>query len=256
MADSPSGADVSNQQDRESIVARNREMLDTALAIIEVAGRTGVRARLLGGLAIAAHVDDPSRFSHRAIRDADYYVPSGEQRRFAAVLADADFAPEPRFNALNGHRRMLFHGPAYDVDVLVGEFEMCHRLDFRTRVDLDSPTLPVADLLLTKLQIVQLNAKDAADVELLVAHHEVRTGPGDQIDLDRLTDVTSGDWGLWRTVTGTAEKVATSASPPVRGRLTEIWDALQASPKTLGWRTRARIGERVKWYQEPEEIGR
>ena len=248
MADSPAA--------EEALVARNRAMLETALEVIEVAGRTGVRARLLGGLAIAAHVDDESRFSHREIRDVDFYVPSGEQRRLEPVLTAAGFAPEPRFNALNGHRRMLFHGPAYDVDVLVGEFEMCHRLDFRDRVDVDSPTLPVADLLLTKLQIVQLNAKDAADVEMLVSHHEVRHGPGDQIDLDRIINVTSGDWGLWRTVTGTAETLAATASPAVKGRLTEIWDALQESPKTFGWRTRARIGERVKWYQEPEEVGR
>ncbi len=245
MADSP----------EESIVARNRDMLQTALAVIAEAGRTGVQARLLGGLAIAAHLDDPSAFSHRIIRDVDFYVPSGEQRRFGPVLTAAGFTPEPRFNALNGHRRMLFHGPQYDVDVLVGEFEMCHRIDLRDRVDLDSPTLPVADLLLTKLQIFELNAKDAADVALLVGHHEVRTGPGDHIDLTRLIEATSGDWGLWRTVTLTADKVAAGASPLVKGRLTEITDALHASPKTLGWRTRARIGGRIKWYQMPEEIG-
>ena len=248
MAGVPSGA-------TEAIVARNRAMLDAALGVIEAAGRVGVRARLLGGLAIAAHLENPSHFSHRAIRDVDFYVPSGEQRRFGSVLVEAGFVAEPRFNALNGHRRMLFHGPEYDVDVLVGEFEMCHRIDLRARVDLDSPTLPVADLLLTKLQIFELNAKDAADVELLVSTHEVRSGPGDHIELGRLVDVTSGDWGLWRTVTLTADKVAANASPAVKGRLTEIADALQASPKTLGWRTRSRIGERVKWYQVPEEIG-
>jgi hypothetical protein len=242
--------------DQEGLIARNRAMLEAALAVIEVAGRVGVRARLLGGLAIAAHLDDPSRFTHRPFQDIDFYVPSGEQRRFAPMLSDAGFVSEPRFNALNGHRRMLFHGPDYDVDVLVGEFEMCHRIDFRDRVELDAPTLPVADLLLTKLQIIELNAKDAADVELLVTHHEVARGHGDHIDLNRLIEVTSSDWGLWRTVTGTAQKVASAASPVVRGRLTEIWDALQASPKTLGWRTRARVGERVKWYQEPEEVGR
>ena len=48
---------------------------------------------------------------------------------------------------------------------------MCHRLDLRSRLHIAGPALNPADLLLTKLQIVELNRKDAIDmIALLLAH--------------------------------------------------------------------------------------
>jgi hypothetical protein len=240
----------------EAVAARNRRMLDAALRLIDRARAEGIEARLIGGLAILHHdAELRERGGSRPINDIDLMVPSGQHHLVARVLTQAGYTAEERFNALNGHRRMVFHGPDWDLDVLVGIFEMCHRIDMTTRFDLDYPTLPVTDLLLTKLQIVKLNAKDAGDTVDLVAAHPLGEGPGDQIDLTYLRSLVRDDWGLWRTITGTiATVVATEPSTAVVERLRQLNAALDATPKSTRWKLRARVGDRVAWYVLPDEV--
>jgi hypothetical protein len=239
-----------------AVAGRNRQLLDEALGLINRAGDAGVEARLIGGLAILQHdAELRARGGSRPINDIDLMVPAGAHRLLAQVLMEAGYAPEERFNALNGHRRMVFHGPEWDLDVLVGIFEMCHRIDMSSRFALDHPTLPVTDLLLTKLQIVKLNAKDAGDIVDLVSSHELGEGPGDQIDLAYLRALVRDDWGLWRTITGTLETVVATAPPiEVADRLRALLEALRQAPKSARWRLRARVGDRVAWYVLPDEV--
>jgi hypothetical protein len=243
-------------QGAEPDLAYNLGLLDAARRLVNRAGETGLRPRLLGGLAIAAHLPDPATFGHRRINDIDLFVAGSERRQLVQVMTDAAYVPEERFNALNGHRRMLFHGPDHDVDVLVHEFDMCHRLELESRIGRDAPTLPAADLLLTKLQIVELNEKDAIDVHLLVESHDLGTGPGDHIELDRVVETAAADWGWWRTLHLTTDRVLTTAPPLVRERLTAMLEAIDAAPKSIAWRSRARVGDRKRWYQVPEEVRR
>lgn len=240
----------------ESVAARNRELLDEALRLIARARASGIEARLIGGLAILHHdIELRERGGSRPINDIDLMVPAGAHRLLAQLLIEAGYAPEERFNALNGHRRMVFHGPDWDLDVLVGIFEMCHRIDMSTRFDLDYPTLPVTDLLLTKLQIVKLNAKDAGDTVDLVTAHALGEGAGDHIDLERLRSLVRNDWGLWRTITETVETViATNPPAEVADRLQALLGALHAAPKSARWKLRARVGDRVAWYVLPDEV--
>lgn len=240
----------------EAVAARNRQLLDEALRLIDGARAEGVEARLIGGLAILHHDTElRDRGGSRPINDIDLVVPSGQHRLTARLLTDAGYAPEERFNALNGHRRMVFHGPDWDLDVLVGVFEMCHRIDMTNRFDVDYPTLPVTDLLLTKLQIVKLNAKDASDIVDLVCAHGLGEGPGDHVDLAHLSALVRDDWGLWRTITGTvATVIATGPSGAVVERLGVLLAALHRAPKSARWRLRARVGDRVAWYVLPDEV--
>jgi hypothetical protein len=239
-----------------AVAARNQLLLDEALQLIESAHASGIEARLIGGLAILHHdAELRARGGSRPINDIDFMVPAGQHRQVAQLLVEAGYQPEERFNALNGHRRMVFHGRNSDVDVLVGIFEMCHRIDMSSRFALDYPTLPVTDVLLTKLQIVKLNAKDAADTIDLVRAHLLAEGDGDHIDLARLRALVRDDWGLWRTITGTIETViATDPPAEVADRLHALLDALQQAPKSARWRLRARVGDRVAWYVLPDEV--
>ncbi len=240
----------------EGAAARNRALLDEAVRLIDRARDAGIDARLLGGLGILQHDDAlRRRGGSRAINDIDLIVPGGQHRQIARLLVAAGYAPEERFNALNGHRRMLFHGPESDLDVLVGIFEMCHRIDMSARIGLDYPTLPVADLLITKLQIVKLNAKDAADIVDLVAAHPLGEGTGNHVDLAYLRDLVRDDWGLWRTMTGTLQTVEATQPPlTVSDRLRGLLAALNAAPKSARWKLRARVGDRVAWYVLPDEV--
>ena len=140
---------------------------------------------------------------------------------------------------------------------------MCHPLELDGRLELDPQTLAPADLLLTKLQVVKINAKDIIDAQALLLGHQVERGPGDVIDLGRLVQVTSRDWGWYTTFTDNLGRLMpdmetvlpADAAAQIGGRVATIQQALASAPKSIQWRARAALGRRVAWYELPEEIG-
>src|SRR4030095_8322832 len=100
-------------------------------------------------------------------------------------------------------RRLLYYDEANgrQLDVFVGAFRMCHTLELDDRLTLDPATLAPADLLLTKLQVVEVNRKDQTDaLALLLCHELAAERAGDVIGIDRLAAVTARDWGWFTTV--------------------------------------------------------
>jgi hypothetical protein len=186
-------------------------------------------------------------------------------------LEQAGCIPDKRFNNLNGDRQMYFNAPSgRPIDVMVDRLSMCHTLEFRSSFGSPSATLDPADLLLSKLQIVEINEKDAHDIFHLLSG--VRVGSDANplarpfIDPDRFGSVLAGDWGWWRTVTGSLNKLPDllAAQPnlappyPKYDALTQAKQLLEIAdtvPKGLKWKTRARVGDRVRWYELPEEVG-
>ncbi len=211
----------------------------------------GVALRLLGGVAIAIHcqrAEDP----HRSFSDVDTVVGRRHVKALKTALAERGYAGDERFNALSGGDRLIFKGPGGKLDVFVDRFEMCHEIPLGDRLELDSPTLTVTDLLLTKLQVVEMNGKDFEDLVLLIESHEVGGGEGDQINADHLRQLLGRDWGLWKTSTLSFAKLRERA-PRLGERIGEL-EAAAEGPRSLSWKLRARVGERTKWYEEPEEV--
>jgi hypothetical protein len=247
--------------------------LQEALRIIRRAGERNLMVRLMGGLAFHALVPEWEAAIARDGRDIDLATRGRDGRDVAKLLEEMGYIADRQYNALYGHKQLYFLDPSRDrpVDVLIDRLEMCHRLEFADRLTLDDPTLDPTDLLLTKLQIVKITRKDLLDVlallsELpLVASHDGTR----RIALDRIVQITGQDWGWWRTVTGNLERLRTfigdlgpdelELGRPPRFLLGEQLDrldaAIEAGPKSTRWRIRARIGERVAWYEEPEEVG-
>jgi len=150
------------------------------------------------------------------------------------------------------------------LDVFVGEFEMCHRLPIADRLYLEAETVPLAELLLTKLQVVRMNEKDVLDICAILIEHDVAEADDDAVDGGHIARLLAADWGLWRTRKGTiASTKSHLGSQPLseeeRGRidrrLDALWERIEREPKSLRWKGRARLGERATWYQEPEEVG-
>ena len=243
--------------------------LPEALGLAEQAASAGVGLKLLGGLAVRVLTPDlPPRL--RAGQDMDFACLSKGRKATVSFLEDSGYVPDKRFNALNGDRQMYFTAPSgRPVDVMVDRLSMCHVLDFRPAFGSLPHTLDAADLLLSKLQIVELNEKDARDILQLLAGlpvGEQTGGSGPVIGASRFGQVLSGDWGWWRTVTGNLAKLpgiaadkpelVAPAAPhdPLTqaARLTEIAHAV---PKSMKWKMRANIGDRVRWYELPEEVG-
>jgi hypothetical protein len=228
-------------------------LVGEGIDLVHAAGETGLMVRLLGGVGVVSHCPHVlAGKPHREIDDIDVAVTRRDARKLTAFLEDRGYAAERRFNALHGDSRMIFQGPAGKLDVFVGSFSMCHTLELDNRLPLDSPALTATDLLLTKLQIVELNAKDAHDASVLLVEHPIEAGDGDHIDVAYLARVTGDDWGLWRTVTATLQSLA-ELHPVVADRCRELGEAIEAAPKTRRFKLRARVGERVRWYELPEE---
>jgi hypothetical protein len=255
--------------------------LAEALRIVEAADREGILLRLMGGMAVRAHAPEWTHRTRRREVDLDFATRSKDRKAAFALLEREGYTPDKRHNALFGQHQGYFMDEARrrPVDVLVDKLEMCHRIEFGDRLAASRPTLPVADLLLSKLQIVKINKKDVLDALVLLAEHPLRQddGAADEtqgegaISLPRIFAHTSNDWGWWRTVTGnlqvlqdfldhefTEADLDVGARPvryQVREQLAGLRDAIEAAPKSTRWKLRARIGERQRWYEEPEEVG-
>ncbi|HVB54786.1 MAG TPA: hypothetical protein VNF24_11440 [Candidatus Acidoferrales bacterium] len=246
--------------------------LDAAVTLVRVAAARGVPLRIVGGLAVRYLTPDfPART--RSGQDLDL-ASTGEARRdLTTFLGEHDYQPDKNFNALYGHKQLYFRSPdgSQTLDVLVDRFEMCHTLDFTGRLTRVPVTLDPTDLLLSKLQIVQLNAKDAQDVcyLLAVAPLSASDTPGD-IGLGRIGELMGSDWGWWRTVTANLdlisklidERVEGPAGPlvpdghreEVAGAVVSIRAHCDRVPKSRKWKWRAAIGDRKRWYEQPEEV--
>ena len=131
-----------------------------ALRLVELAQARGVALRVVGGVAVALHTQGELHPAlRRPYRDIDLVTTRKRDREALKVLVAAGYESNERFNSMAGvHNRLVVYDNANgrQVDVFVGEFRMCHALSFE-RLDVDSPTVPLAELLATKLQIVRMN---------------------------------------------------------------------------------------------------
>jgi len=248
------------------IQGQDTDPLPEALGLIEAGRAHDVPLRLMGGLAVRVLCPDfPPR--ERKGQDLDLASTSKARPKLRDMLVERGYEPDKRYNALYGHKQLYFRSPeGRTVDVLVDRLEMCHDLPFATRIERMPLTLDVADLLLSKLQIIELNQKDAQDAVYLLSAYPVRDGddPG-TIGLARLREFLADDWGWWRTVTrnldrighliadGQSSLVPSNATHDPAAQAKAIAAMAESSPKSLGWKMRARVGERKRWYRVPQE---
>ncbi len=235
---------------------------DAELArILGAARAAGIALPALGGLAVRLLCPSAARPPlSRGYKDIDLATPARHARRATELLSGLGYRPDEAFNRLHGHQRLYLWDPvnARRIDVFVDRFSMCHELDLRPALREGAATLPAADLLLTKLQVVQINEKDLQDAAALLIDLPLEPKG---IDPQRIASVVGDDWGWWRTVTGNLgvlTRYGTSLPEELGGRLQEALERLsgeiERAPRSLRWRMRARLGERVRWYEEPEEI--
>jgi hypothetical protein len=243
-------------------------MVAQGRAIVAAAAARSIPVRLVGGVAIWLRGSAAARAAlGRSYPDIDLVAHKRQSRALRSALEEEGFEPERVFNATHGARRLLYHGPGgWQVDIFLDTFEMSHTLNLGTRLEAEPETLAAAELLLTKLQIAEVNAKDLSDTAMLLWDHEPADadGPG-RLNLTPVAARCGADWGLYTTVTDNLSACADMlgdlpAGPADReriaGRIATITGALTAAPKSLSWQLRAKVGRRVRWYQLPEEVTR
>ena len=241
------------------------DLVEEGERLLALARDQGVTFVMLGGVAVRLHAPELPASLDREYKDLDFAVPKGGTGAAGKLLTGAGYQPEVMFNAMNSKERLLFHDTTHgrQVDVFVGAFRMCHEIPLSDRLVAGSDTVPLAELLLTKLQIIELNEKDIRDTVLLLHGHEIAEHDDDAVNSARIGELCASDWGLWRTITANLENTAAhvqnySLSEPeharVTGRLRQLLDRIEAAPKSRAWKLRARVGERKRWYDLPEEV--
>lgn len=247
------------------VASVSTDIQQTAELIVRRAESSGFTIRIIGGVAIAIHsgatAEPPLA---RTYEDIDLVIGKGDRSRIDGTLQALGWEGDRRFNALNGSQRRIYYrtdGPK--IDVFVGTFNMCHEIVIgERRLALDTPTVPLAELVLTKAQIVHLNQKDVTDLVALFVDHSVADHDDDAINAKRIADLCANDWGLWRTITGTLEHVVAGVDDVGLGdakrqlvvdRVKHLREAIDGAKKSGKWKMRNRVGERVTWYELPEE---
>lgn len=243
------------------------DIVAEAERLLAAAHADDVPIRLIGGLAIYLHTEEIPPSLQRSYDDIDIATPKGASRSVGDFFAKAGYEPAREFNVLHGAQRLLFHDRANErkLDVFVGSFEMCHTIPITKRIELDDRTIPLAELLLTKLQVVELNDKDVRDIATLLHGHEVSGADGEEINGDFIASLTADDWGLWRTVKMNLERThgqmgSLELDEATHARVVEradaLWERIERAPKSRKWRVRDRVGDRKRWYEVPDEVRR
>jgi hypothetical protein len=254
------------------------EIEAAARRLVVAAMGEGLRVRLMGGLAIRIQSPSAARPPYeRSYRDLDLVTHGRDAAALRRVLGREGYVGDKLFNAIHGAQRLVYTAPdaRWTVDVVIDQLAMSHTIELKDRLATNGLTLDLADLLLSKLQIWETNRKDLGDAACLLADHPLapigrlvaapdRAGSPGPIDLARLRSVLGADWGFCHTVERNLRAVAElsaqapipDAPYPVDDQVAALLADIDAAPKSIGWKARARVGERVRWYETPEEARR
>jgi Uncharacterised nucleotidyltransferase len=248
----------------ESLVLVPTNALEAATQVIDAAEKRGVRLRLLGGLAfkmLCPSSSEPRYF--RENKDIDLMGKREDSREIMKIMETLGYRPREVFNKLNMGQRLIYYDMRNKrrVDLFLDEFVMCHKFNFKESILSGTYTLPITQLLMTKLQVVEKTEKEYKDLVVAFRDHEVTSGPGG-IRGDEIADLCSKDWGVYTTfwksleaLEPKARELDADADAVVIPRMKKLTSMMESAPKSFGWRMRARIGERTRWYELPQADG-
>lgn len=241
-----------------------------ALRLLDSASSQHITLRLFGGMAV--HLRCPSTLKSgfkRPYGDLDFVTEWASLGGIELFFKEAGYIPDRTMNTLYGDRRQLYFDEVNhrQVDILVDEFEMCHQISLIKRLRTDDLTIPLAELLLTKVQIVEMNRKDVLDVCAILMDHDLGIGDGELVNMKILHTLCGDDWGLYTTTMDNLVMIVEMVKTHQLGlsvgnetnlltRLQILIQTLQTCPKTTRWKMRSLVGRRMTWYEEVEEVRR
>jgi hypothetical protein len=243
------------------------DMVEWCNKILNQASEQQVVLRAIGGLAIRLHSPIASQLPalKRTYGDLDFVTISAHSSGVKSVLKMLGFQPYERFNKVQGKTRLIYYAPddTWHLDIFIDVFRMCHSLQFtKEELEKDPRTIPLADLWLTKMQVVNLNEKDIKDLATLLLEHSPGMGDNETVNLNRIISILGDDWGFYTTVLQNVDKMleylkivdlTTEQKTTVLGRTLQIKESIEKAPKTARWKLRAVPGKKIPWYNNPEE---
>jgi hypothetical protein len=237
--------------------------------IVEAGNQAGLMLRLLGSLAFQFHCPKHGGLQAqmgRAYTDIDFAGYGNQAAALSQLLARLGYQEDREVFIATEGGRAIFERPAngLHVDIFYEKLDFCHVIRWAGRLEVDSPTIPLAELLLEKMQIVKINEKDIIDTIMLLLEHPLGESDAETINAKHIAQLCASDWGLWRTTTMNLDKVKRLAQnypqlsaddkARVGAQVDLALERVAAEPKPLAWRLRDRVGDRVKWYKDVDEV--
>jgi hypothetical protein len=237
---------------------------------VDRAESAGLCLRVLGATAIKLHCPRHRQLFEllkRKTKDIDFGAYRKQKNEIIRFVAEQEYIPHQHLTlgaAFAG--REIFEGRnGKHIDVFFDKLEFCHTVSFLNRLEKDRPTLPLAELILGKMQIVQINENDLKDTTVLLLEHDIGDNDTDVVNAERIAEILSNDWGFYYTVTTNLKKVDASLAKYeltneemrlVRTRIGKLLGRIEKEPKSMSWTLRGRVGTRKKWYRDVEESER
>jgi len=237
--------------------------------VIQASDNAGLLLRVIGSLAFQIHCP---RFGYlqaamgRAYTDIDFAAYRKQTREIKTLMAGLGYVENREVFIISEGNRAIFENSnnGLHVDVFFDKLDFCHVVSWDGRLEVDSPTIPLSEMVLEKMQIVRINEKDVIDTIMLLLEHHLGDSDQEMINIGRIAELCAKDWGLWRTTTMNLEKVSALASgyeqlsdeqkSQVVAQVKLALDRIEAEPKSMAWRLRSRVGDRVKWYKDVDEV--
>jgi hypothetical protein len=240
------------------------EFLKSAFDIVEAAEQRGIKLRLLGSIAFRVHCPTYQQLfeqMQRVLTDVDVMAYKSQRDAVVRLMREQGYIMDEEMAMFSEGNRYCFNQPGSGlcIDVFIDKLDYCHPISFKGRLELDSPTIPLADLALEKLQIVEINEKDLKDMNVLLLEHGFGRAR-EEIDLDYIAGLLSEDWGFYYTVTLNLDKMKAflphfesldqDQTVRISRAVDQMREVIEARPKSSGWNRRAKVGPKKKWYQD------
>jgi len=242
---------------------------DELKRIIEASDNAGLMLRVIGSLAFQMHCPQYGYLQAamgRAYTDIDFAGYRKQTKEIRSLMAGLGYAENREVTIISEGSRSIFenHHNQLHIDVFFDKLDFCHVISWDGRLEVDRPTIPLSEMLLEKMQIVKINEKDVVDTIMLLLEHPLGSADQETINMTHISKLCANDWGLWRTTTMNLDKVAKLAvgypqleeaqKSKVVAQVTQALELIAAEPKSMAWRIRSRVGDRVKWYKEVDEV--
>ena len=237
--------------------------------IIKASDEAGILLRVIGSLAFQMHCPKYGYLQEamgRAYTDIDFAAYRKQTKEIKELMSNLGYSENREVFIVSEGERSIFDRAEANlhVDVFYEKLDFCHVIRWEGRLEVDGPTIPLAELLLEKMQIVKINEKDVIDTIMLLLEHPLGDVDNETINIKRIAELCSTDWGLWRTTTMNLDKVRQLAQgykelkdehkAHVEAQVASALERIDQEPKSLAWRLRDRVGDRVKWYKEVDEV--
>jgi len=256
----------------ESEYGESAKYVKKGLEIVDSAKKKNIELRLLGAVAVKIHCPKLRKFHaevmNRHATDLDFIAYSKDRNKVKKLFEELGCAPIKTILPMES-RDLFTDKEDMKMDVFYDKLEMCHVIDFAHRLEVDYPTISLADIILEKAQIVKINKKDIKDIILLFAEHELGSSDDDTINSSYISNLLAKDWGFYYTVTTNLKLVkdqfldgwksplnslVEEALSNVGPRIEKLLQQIESEPKSMGWKMRQSVGIKKKWYKDVEEI--